>query len=175
MRRTRPTEPRASDWTKFNIGSSLQILRTGSPATTIQELPKLHLRWWHATAAQMTSTLRAAGLPQSILDACTHVVKTCRECRAWETPGKTTQQATTLSTYFNENVETDILFVDVYQVAHYVDRCIRWHAGGLIKSRSEADLYKALFCYWVGQHGPMKNLDSDGETALNTVTSKARL
>ena len=122
----RHLEPRPSDWTTFNIGASLQILRHGSPAACLRELRKLHLRWWHATVSQMTHTLRHAGLPQSILDACRDVVKTCRECRAWEVPGRVLQQTTTLSTYFNVNVETDNLFVYKYIINHFVDRCTRW-------------------------------------------------
>ena len=123
----------------------------------------------------MKTTLGAAGLPQSILNACTDVVKTCRECRAWEAAGKALQQTTTLSTFFNENVETDCLFVLEYTICHYVDRCTRFHAGGRVASRTEDDLFQALYCHWIGIHGPMQNLITDGETALNTDTAKARL
>ena len=97
-----------SDWTKWNIGSSLQILRAGSPAATLRELRKLHLRWWHATAQQLQNTLRAAGLPQSTLDACVPIVNTCKQCRAFERPGRQTEATLTLTTRFNEIVETDI-------------------------------------------------------------------
>ena len=169
------SDSRPSDWTKFNIGASLQVLRKGSPAACLRELRKLHLRWWHANVNQMTNMLSAAGLPQSILDACKHVVKTCRECRAWETPGRALQQSLTLSTHFNENVETDCVFIHQYIIEHFVDRCCRGHAGGIIPSRNKEDMSTGLFCNWIGIHGPMENLITDGETALNTHTAKNRL
>ena len=130
-------EPKPSDWTAFDIGASLQVLRHGSPTACIKEVRTLHLRWWHANVTQMVTTLRAAGLPQSILDAYKHVIHTCRECRAWETPGRVLKQTTTLATYFNQYVETDCLFVHQFTIMHFVDRCTRFHAGGVIPGRAE--------------------------------------
>ena len=51
------------DWTKFDTGRSIRILRIGTEAQMTRELRKLHLRWWHATRSQMEKTLTFAGVP----------------------------------------------------------------------------------------------------------------
>ena len=40
------------EWTSFDVGRSLRMLRVGRPAQMRNELRKLHLRWWHASRAQ---------------------------------------------------------------------------------------------------------------------------
>ena len=165
---------RGADWTRFEIGASLAVLRRGSPAACRRELRKLHLRWWHATVTQMTNTLRLAGISQSTLDGIVDVVKTCRECRSWETPGTATQQTLTLPDHFNQYVEGDILFWMKFMIFHFVDRCTRWQAGSDVASKTEQCLMDALYTQWIGIHGPMENFVIDGESALNTDAAKAR-
>ena len=165
---------RGADWTRFEIGASLAVLRRGSPAACRRELRKLHLRWWHATVTQMTNTLRLAGISQSTLDGIVDVVKTCRECRSWETPGTATQQTLTLPDHFNQYVEGDILFWMKFMIFHFVNRCTRWHAGSDVASKTEQCLMDALYTQWIGIHGPMENFVIDGESALNTDAAKAR-
>ena len=134
---TSSSDPRDTDWTKWSIGASLQVLRQGSEAATLRELRRLHLRWWHASATQMRNHLAAAGLPQSILNACEHIVKTCKQCRVWQKPGRDTQATTTLATRFNEIAETDILFCHKSMIAHYIDRATRFHIGSVVPDKTE--------------------------------------
>ena len=183
----RPDRPRASypeevpgpeaprDWTRFDIGSSLAVLRHGSHAACLRELRKLHLRWWHAPQKQMRDLLAAVGLPQRILDMATTVVKTCRECRQWELPGKATRTTTFLPDRFNQRVEADILFVLQFMLFHLVDSCTRFHAGEVIDSKTEDTLLQALWTAWIGHHGPMEELVIDGEGGLNTERARAKL
>ena len=91
----RPQQPRVvekavgeevKDWTKFDIGRSIRILRIGIEAQITRQLRKLHLRGWHATRSQMDRTLSFAGVPSKVVHMIPGIVDTCRECRAWAQP-----------------------------------------------------------------------------------------
>ena len=73
--------PTPSDWTRFDVTTSLRTLRAGQHDTRMRELRKLHLRWWHATKEEMTRVLRAANIDQETLDLIPTIVNNCRECR----------------------------------------------------------------------------------------------
>ena len=69
---------RRSDWTRFDIGNVLRVLKTSENRGTLQrEIRKLHLRWWHAGKAAMTRILSAAGLPKDVLELVNDIVDTC--------------------------------------------------------------------------------------------------
>ena len=121
--------PKASDWTRFDVKATLQVLRTGNKGAVERALRKLHLRWWHATATAMHTTLSMAGINKQVLDTIPDIVRTCRECIAWAKPGEQTQASLSVSTKFNDEVEADILFVSRYMIWHMIDRAIRFHAG----------------------------------------------
>ena len=170
---TGPEKPR--DWTRFDIGSSLAVLRRGSNAACIRELRKLHLRWWHLPVTPFANVLRQAGVAQRIIDMIKDIVNTCRECREWQLPGKATKITATLSEHFNQNVEGDILFVMSYMIFHLVDRCTRWKAGEIIEHKDKETLIQALHTTWIGIHGHMDNFIIDGESSLYTQDARARL
>ena len=161
-------------WTKWSIGSSLQILRNGSPAASLKELRKLHLRWWHAGTKMRQDTLGAAGLPNSILEACRHVVQTCKVCRCWQQPGRQSTATTTLATRFGQFVETDTPFLYKSMVAHYVDRATRYHAGVVVPDKTEDTLWYAFRNTWLTQLGTPETVVTDGEAALVTARNRAR-
>ena len=98
------------DWTRFNISNSLRALRLGTKEAKRTLLRKLHLRWWHASVTAMTTTLKAAGLPEEILKMIPEVVHSCRECRAWLTPKPRTIPSMRVSLRFNQHVEMDLMF-----------------------------------------------------------------
>eukprot|EP00971_Amphidinium_carterae_P302209 6004374-Amphidinium_carterae.1 len=75
-----------TDWSRFDLHSSLRALRTSSEGARRRILRKLHLRWWHASAAAMTKILKAAGLPKDLLDIVPSVCETCSTCREWTRP-----------------------------------------------------------------------------------------
>ena len=54
--------PVPSDWSTFDIQSTLRALRGGSEADHRRLLRKLHVRWWHASTERLTSILRTAGV-----------------------------------------------------------------------------------------------------------------
>ena len=75
--------PVISDWTRFNVQSSLAVLRTGTAAMKLRMLRKLHLRWWHASAHTMSHVLSSAGVGPQVLELLPQVVDTCRQCLEW--------------------------------------------------------------------------------------------
>ena len=111
-----------SDWSKFDVSSSLRALRTGTNASQQRELRKLHLRWWHAPKVPMKNILQSCGLPSEVIDMIPGIVDTCRECRAWEPAGAATQSAVRISYKFNEHVEFDLMFYKQFIVFHLICR-----------------------------------------------------
>eukprot|EP00439_Symbiodinium_sp_Y106_P049299 s2398_g6.t1 len=155
-----------SDWTRFDIGRSLRVLRVGGERAVDTELRKLHLRFWHAGTAALTQILRAAGLPAKVLDRVTHVVSTCKECRRWQRPAPATQQALSPSFKFNQHVEADLLFYKQYIVFHCICRTTRWHSATAVPNKLGETLYEAFEQCWVSIYGPPEQLILDGESGL---------
>jgi hypothetical protein len=134
---------RRSDWTRFDIGSVLRTLKTAQERATIQrELRKLHLRWWHAPKSSMTKILTAAGLSKEIIELVPDIVDTCRECRAWQRPGKETVASIRVSTKFNEHVEMALMFYKQFIICHFIDRATRWHVAEHVQSKEEGNSSK---------------------------------
>ena len=167
--------PNTSDWTRFDVRSSLRALRSPNPAVVTRELRKVHLRWWHAGRTSMTELLGAAGLPQPVLDRIPDIIKSCRECRMWAATGNRTIPSLTLSTRFNQHVEFDLLFYKSYIIFHLLDRCTRWHAGKPIEDKSESTLRAALNSVWISMFGPMENLYTDGESGFTADAMRSYL
>ena len=163
------------DWTRFDVLNSLRALRSGKRSVIIRELRKLHLRWWHGTVSTMTSTLRAAGIPNSVNEMVPNIIKTCRECQKWASPGNTTVPSITLATSFNEHVEFDLLFYKTHIVFHLICRATRWHATKEIHDKTTETLLNCLVECWISIHGPMQNLHMDGESGMCNDTAKAFL
>ena len=65
-----------SDWSRFNVTSSLRALRSGKKAVVLKELRKMHLRWWHAPVTSMTNILKQAGIPTEILNEIPNIINT---------------------------------------------------------------------------------------------------
>ena len=163
------------DWSRFNVGNSLCALTNGSPDTQMRELRKLHLRWWHCGPETMRRVLKAAGLPNSILDKVVSVTDTCRECRMWARPAHETIPTLRMTTAFNEHVEADIMFYREYAIFHLICCGTRWHAATVVRSKHEEELFAAVHKIWISIHGPTQQLITDGELGLTNPTAEARL
>ena len=163
------------DWTKFDIGCSIRILRIGTEAQITRELRKLHLRWWHATRSQMEKTLTLAGVPSKAIQMIPGIIDTCRECRAWATPKADITPAVELVTAQNDTVEADLMFYKGIACMNLVDVCDRFHASGTVENREMDTLFEAIEVTWISVLGSFKNLVVDGETALNTKTAEGKL
>ena len=58
------------------------------------------------------------------------------------------------------------MFVHHYIILHMIDSCTRWHAACLVQSKEDQVLLDALNSIWVGIHGPLRELITDGEAGL---------
>ena len=131
-----------------------------------RELRKLHLRWWHASSTSMTRVLKAAGVPQKVLEMVPDVISSCRECRAWQRPGPATQPSLRLTVKFNQHVEYDLMFYKSYIIFHLICRGSRWHAGVEVPGKHEETLFEAYQVHWYQIFGPPEELIGDGEGGL---------
>ena len=137
------------DWTKFDIGRSIRILRIGTEAQITRELRKLHLRWWHATRSQMEKTLSLAGVPSKAIQMIPGIIDTCRECRAWAQPKADIVPAVELVTTQNDTIETDLMFYKGTACMNLVDVCDRFHASGTVPNREMDTLLEAIEVIWI--------------------------
>ena len=144
-----------ADWSRYDVSSSLRVLRTGTDAACRRILRRLHLRWWHAGKGAMDRILRAAGIRSEVLAMIPDIVETCRVCRDWVRPEPRSQPTTTLPDAFNQRVEIDLLFHARHAILHMVDCCTRWHAAREVPDHpTTEDCLKALEELWVHTFGP---------------------
>ena len=155
-----------TDWTNFDIGRVLRGLRTAAAAGRRRILRKLHLRWWHASAAAMSKLLSRAGIPQHILDELHNVVDTCATCRTWAKPQNEAVPSVALPTAFNAQVEADLMFYKKYIILNLLDRTTRWHAARVIQDKQASTILDAVDEMWFSHHGAMQEFIMDGERAV---------
>ena len=154
-----------TDWTNFDVARALRALRLGDDTQQRLVIRKLHLRWWHASAAAMERLLERAGCPKAALDKIKPICDTCAACRAWAKPRPDSIATIEVVDKFNQKVEYDIVFIYKYAIFHLVDKCLRWQETYIVDSKSEEDLIDALDV-WISRHGPMAELVGDGESGI---------
>ena len=163
--------PVPSDWTSFDVQSSIRGLRHGTEAARRQILRKLHLRWWHCSTDKMCRFLRAAGLGKDILELVPAIQDTCRVCRHWARPSADAKATCRMVIGFNIEVEGDLMFYrhqgQQQIILVLADRGVRWITTSLVADRQTATLLTALDVSWVSVFGPMQVLVFDGETGLD--------
>ena len=159
-----PAHP--ENWTTFDVNRTMRALRIAKDGERQLLVKKLHIRWWHATTAQMTNIFKLANQPSEVIDLVKDVVDTCKVCREWSKPLPTTQSSVELATTFNQQVECDLMFYEKHIILHMVDRATRWHAALEVQGRTMEHLIAGIDACWVGLHGPMKEFIMDGETAI---------
>ena len=155
-------------WTNFDVNRTMKALRTSGDVETLKLCKKLHVRWWHATYAQMKNIFQLADLPSRVMDHCQTVVDTCKVCREWARPLSEAVASIEVTTRFNHQVELDLLFHGKHIILHMVDRCTRWHAAVEIPDKTMASIVTAVQSIWVHLHGSMSELIVDGESAVKS-------
>ena len=153
--------PDPPSWTKYDIGTALQLLRSVRPGVVRRTLRKLHIRWYHAPTKRMTTLLNAAGVPVEVINQVNDIVTTCDLCRAWSKPGPRSMTSSRLPEKFNQEVEIDLLFVGNHVILHMVDRCIRWSAGVKIPDRTTDSILNGIKDGWISVFGAPGCLVSD--------------
>ena len=122
--------PQRPDWSSFDLGRSLRLMRSGNPALITKAVRQLRLRWWHASAERMCNILRHAHVPKEVLDVVQAVHDTCAICRQWQRPRNKSNASSKLSTEFNQSVETDLLFIKRHIVCHLINLHKTFHGWG---------------------------------------------
>ena len=163
------------DWTKFDIGRSIRILRIGTEAQITGGIRGLHLRWWHATRSQMEEILTLAGVPSKVVQLIPGIIDMCRECRAWASPKADITPAVDLVTAQNDIVEIGLMFYKSVACMNFVDICDRCHASRTVDNREIDTLLEAIEVIWIAVLGSYKNLVVDGEMSLNTKAAEEKL
>ena len=158
-------------WSRFDLGASLQLLRSVRPGVVRRTLRKLHIRWYHAPARRMGTLLTAAGVAPAVIALLPDIVSTCNICRAWSRPGARSVTSTRLPERFNLEVELDLLFVGSHIVLHMIDRCIRWSVGIKIPDKTTNSLLNGIRDGWINQYGAPNEFISDQEGGLNDMAA----
>ena len=154
----------APDWSNWELGRALRMLKGNNIALQKKTIRKLHLRWWHCSAARITSLLRAAGCPPQVLAFIQPIIDTCQVCRMFSRLGIKASLSSRIAERFNEVLQVDLVFcVYDYIVLHIVDEYIRWSAGMLIKNKETGELLEAFTHCWVRLFGAPKTIITDKE------------
>ena len=128
----------------------------------------LHIRLWHAGAKRMRELMRLGGAPQAALDMVQSVVDSCRTCRQWTRPGPKSMTTSRLSTFFNETIQWDALFIWDDILSHCLDEAIRLSRVQRIPDRSTDSIVSAITQSWLRHYGPPRYLIADGESGLDS-------
>ena len=103
-------DQRDEDWSGMNWKKSVKELCDPDVTALKRRLRRIHLRWYHATAAAMKRLLDMIGCPESTIQLIDDVVATCRVCRMWTRRAPDTKLAIRISVKFNQVVQVDLLF-----------------------------------------------------------------
>ena len=168
-------EDDAERWTAFDLGRALIDLRSLREGVVRRALRKLHVRWFHASAQKMKTLLTAAGVPQDIMVLVQQIVDTCDICRNWSRPGPRAVTSSTVTTRFNQEVQTDLLFYKDKVVLHMIDRTTRFTVARKVESKHLDCIIEGIMSHWVALFGPPNQLTSDQEGALSSPEAAALL
>ena len=161
--------PSPSDWTSFDVQSTLRGLRHGTEADRRRLLHKLHLRWWHSSSHKMQHLLRAAGLPKEVLDLVPEITDTCRVCRHWSRPAPDAKPTNRMVIGFNIEIEGDLMFVRHKGVQNIllvlVCRGVRWTSACCVSDKQTQSLLIAIDSMWIAVFPQVRLFD--GETGLD--------
>ena len=162
----------APDWSRFDLGKALNVLRTGTPGAIKRVLQRLHIRNYHQPALQLKALLQAAGVSEKVLQMVDAVVKGCRICQMWVRPPPKSIAAVRMSTKFNEVMQADLLFIFGLAILHCVDEATRWSAVIKLKSRAEDDILDGFHHVWIKIWGRLVCLSLIRSQPLRTTQDK---
>ena len=71
------------EWSAMNWKTTLKELCDSNLSLVKRRLRRIHLRWYHVTAAQVARLPDMVGCPDEVLGMIPDIVATCRVCRTW--------------------------------------------------------------------------------------------
>eukprot|EP00959_Pyramimonas_sp_CCMP1952_P342037 7165239-Pyramimonas_sp.AAC.1 len=106
----------------------------------------------------MKLSLSKIGLDSVRLNRIKGVCDTCRECRAWDKPGRIVMPSTALPGKFNEGVECNLMFYkQEHHIFNSIDRCVRYATGIEIPDKIMTRILDAYHqCWRWRQFGPAR-------------------
>ena len=165
------SDPATDTWSAWDLGRSLQLLRSQNPAVVRRTLRMLHLRWWHASAKRMHDILQSTGveIPVALIQ---EIVDTCRPCRTWARPGASAMSTSRNLTKFAEVVQHDLTFFEQKPIQHLICAVTRLSQACWLPSKTTPSLIDGIDLMWIRPYGPMDVLESDQESGLVNDESK---
>lgn len=177
------------EWSTFDLGRSLQLLRSHNEGVVRRTLRMLHIRWWHVAAKRMSRILQAAGVPEKALRMIQDIVDTCRPCRMWKKPGPSNAATSRLVEGFNKVVQHDLMFVSptpgkpfnqkddrrAEPWQHMIDACTRLTQAQILDEKTSEAILQGMEYLWIRPYGPPAKIESDQESGLITEEAKVYL
>ena len=145
----------ASEWSEWDLGRALPLLRSGSPGVVRRTLRKIHIRLWHCPSARLRDLLTVAGAPPSVLDQVQSVVDTCRVCRSWQDVAPRAIASSSITAHFNEDLQVDLMFWKTHTILHMIDVCLRFAVATIIANRTTEVVLEAITKFWFRVFGPL--------------------
>ena len=121
----------------------------------------IHIRLWHCPAKRMMDLLRVAGAPAHVIDQVQSIVDTCRICRSWQDVAPKAVTSSSLCTYFNEEIQVDLMFWKQHIICHIIDVAVRFAAAGFVPDRLTYSVLHAILVLWFRIYGTPQRLTSD--------------
>ena len=179
-----PLQPHGDEdddrWGPSDFKTCIRLLNDKNEAVVRKTLRRLHLRWYHATIAQMQRLLSLVGAPASAMRLIPEIVDTCRICRTWTRSAPNVRTTVRLSTRFNQTIQADLMFYadetgqtpQDYIILHLVDECIRWTVAEELAGKDHNTILEAVTCRWIQQYGAPEMMIWDGETSISSDEAK---
>eukprot|EP00971_Amphidinium_carterae_P149187 2958012-Amphidinium_carterae.3 len=89
------------DWRYFDVDKAMRNLHSASQRTRLLTLRRLHVRWFHCTASQLSQILRHAGISEEVIQEIPLVLDSCNICRLWQRPSHRPKTAHRVVDIFN--------------------------------------------------------------------------
>ena len=160
-------------WARFDIGRTLQQLRSCREAVVRRALRQLHVRFYHPSTQRLRALLSAAGVPAEVLEKIAQITDTCTVCRTWARPGPKSVASSHLPSAFNAELQVDLLFIREHVILHMIDVATRFVVAKIVPSRETNDILTALQEAWVSLFGPPSTIVADQEGALSGAAGGA--
>ena len=167
-------------WGSSDFRQIVRQLNDQDEAVVRKALRRLHLRWYHATIAQMQRLLSLVGVSARTMALIPEVVDTCRICRTWARAAPSVRTTVRLSIRFNQAVQADLMFyadesgdsVSDYIILHLVDECIRWTVAVVVSDKETQTILEATTAHWIQQFEAPELLIWDGEGGMRSEEAK---
>ena len=115
----------------------------------------LHVKFWHASDAELARLLYRAGHDKSVVDLARGTCRRCKECSAWQRPMTKPLVRAGLAEHFNDRVQTDLFFIFDKTCIILVDECTRYCVIEPLLRKTPDEWLRVIFWSWIRIFGPL--------------------